>query len=48
MELHKNLVNQLEFKHGFTLENLEQLWNIFLPSYNKDVTNQRLQNAMAY
>ena len=23
MELHKNLINQLEFKHNFTLENLE-------------------------
>ena len=29
MEFHKQLMNQLEFKYGFTLEGLEQFWNIY-------------------
>ena len=48
MELHKNLVNQLEFKHDFTLENLEQFWNKFYPSVDQPVPLERLQNAIAY
>ena len=48
MELHKNLINQLEFKHGFTLESLEQLWNVIFPTINTPVSNERLQNAAAF
>lgn len=48
MELHKNLVTQLEIKFGFTLENLEQFWNTFHPTVDQPVTNERLQNAAAY
>ncbi len=28
MELNKNLVNELEVRFGFTIESLEQLWNV--------------------
>ena len=48
MELHKNLVNELEFKHGFTLENLEQFWNMFYPAMDQPISEERLQNAAAY
>mmetsp|Transcript_1972 Transcript_1972/g.2788 ORF Transcript_1972/g.2788 Transcript_1972/m.2788 type:complete len:94 (+) Transcript_1972:273-554(+) len=42
MELHKNLVNELEFKHGFTLESLEQFWNMYYPSIDQPVSAERL------
>ena len=42
MEIHKNLVNQLEIKHSFTLENLEQLWNIFYETVDQPVSIERL------
>ena len=42
MELHKNLVNQLEFRYGFTLENLEQLWNAYYPQIGQPVSMERL------
>lgn len=48
MELHKNLINQLEFCHGFTLENLEHFWNIFYKSVDTPVSHERLQNAAAF
>ena len=48
MELHKNLVNELEFKHGFTLESLEQFWNLYYPSMDQPISEERLQNAAAY
>lgn len=48
MELHKNLVNQLEFRYGFTLENLEQLWNEYYPKIGQPVSMDRLQLAVSY
>jgi hypothetical protein len=32
MEYHKRLMNELECRFGFTLESLEQLWNIYRPT----------------
>ena len=48
MELHKNLINQLEFRYGFTLENLEQLWNEYYNKIGQPVSMERLQLAVSY
>jgi hypothetical protein len=31
MEFHKSLINELEFKHKFTIDSCERLWNIYRP-----------------
>ena len=29
MDLHKRLMNQLECQHNFTLDSIEQIWNLY-------------------
>ena len=48
MEFHKQLINKLEYKYGFSLESLEKFWNVFKDTVDKPVAQSRLQNAAAF
>ena len=48
MEFHKSLINEMEFKYNFTLDKCEHLWNIYRPTLNKGVTENRLKTAVAF
>jgi hypothetical protein len=48
MEFHRSLVNELEFKYNFTLDSCEHLWNIYKPTLDKGVTENRMKTAAAF
>lgn len=48
MEFHKNLISDLEFKFNFTLESLEHLWNMYRPTLDKGISDNRIKTAIAY
>ena len=48
MDFHKTLINELEFQHKFTIDSLEQLWNMYRPTLDKLVTESKLRTAAAF
>jgi len=48
MEFHKSFINELEYRFNFTLESLEHLWNMYRPTIDKRVGENRLKTAMAF
>jgi hypothetical protein len=48
MELHKSLINELEFRFNFTLESVEHMWNLYKPTLDKGVSESRLRIAAAF
>jgi hypothetical protein len=48
MEFHKSLINEMEFRYNFTIESCEHLWNIYRPSLDKGVSENRMRTAAAF
>ncbi len=48
MEFHKSIINEIEFKYNFTLDQCEHLWNIYRPTLDKNVTDNRIKTAAAF
>lgn len=48
MEFHKSLINELEYRFNFTLEQLEHLWNMYRGTIDRNVSESRLKIAVAY
>ena len=48
MEFHKSLINEMEFKYNFTLDSCEHLWNIYRPTLDKQVSENRMKTAAAF
>ena len=38
MEYHKNYINELEFRFGFTIDKLEEFWNLMREQTNKPLS----------
>jgi hypothetical protein len=48
MEHHKNYMNELEFRFGFSLDSLEHFWNIYRDRIDKPLSTERLKMAAAF